>query len=81
MFKFLILKSFPFEMKKNYENLSSFREKKNKFAVCSKGHIFKNGEKKIKFVEWIETLRAIGADTFIYYYQMPPKEGSLETRQ
>ena len=49
--------------------------------MCSKGHIFKNGEKKVKFVEWIETLRAIGADAFIYYYQMPPKECSLLFKQ
>ena len=39
--------------------------------VCSKGHTFPTYDISLKFVEWIETLRALGADAFIYYFQMP----------
>ena len=40
--------------------------------VCSKGHTFPTLDISFKFVEWIETLRALGADVSIYYFQMPP---------
>ena len=50
----------------------SFVEKRNKFMVCSKGHTFPTLDISFKFVEWIETLRALGADVSIYYFQMPP---------
>jgi len=62
----------PTNLLKVIYNKPSFVEKRNKFMVCSKGHTFPALDISFKFVEWIETLRALGADVSIYYFQMPP---------
>jgi len=59
----------PTNLLKVVFNKPGIGEKRNKFAVHC-GHVFTTDEKKIRIVEWIETLRAFGADTFIYYYNM-----------
>ena len=46
--------------------------KKKRFAVCSKGHTFPNVDKSVKLVEWIEVLRSLGANVFIYHFNMHP---------
>ena len=40
--------------------------------VCSKGHTFPKYDISFKFIEWVETLRALGADVFVYYFAMHP---------
>ena len=48
-------------------------ETKNKrFVVCSKGHTFPHVDKSIQIVEWIEILRSLGVDVFIYHYDVHP---------
>ena len=43
-----------------------------RFAVCSKGHTFPDVDNSVKLVEWIEVLRSLGANVFIYHYNMHP---------
>ena len=38
--------------------------------VCTKGHTFPSYDISFKFIEWVETLRALGADVFVYYFAM-----------
>ena len=48
------------------------RKRKKRFAVCSKGHTFPDMDKSVNIIEWIEVLRSLGADVFIYHYEMHP---------
>ena len=54
------------------EDISDGMRKRKRFAVCSKGHTFPDVDKSVKLVEWIEILRSLGADVFIYHYEMHP---------
>ena len=54
------------------EDVTAEKEKKKRFAVCSKGHTFPDVDKSVKLVEWIEVLRSLGANVFIYHFNMHP---------
>ena len=54
------------------EDVTDEKEKKKRFAVCSKGHTFPDVDKSVKLVEWIEVLRSLGANVFIYHFNMHP---------
>ena len=54
-----------------YNKLEDGSEKKL-FAVCSKGHTFPDEDKSVEIVEWIEIIRSMGADIFIYHFDIHP---------
>ena len=54
------------------ENVTDGGRTTKRFVVCSKGHTFPDVDKSVKLVEWIEILRSLGADVFIYHYDMHP---------
>ena len=45
---------------------------KKLFAVCSKGHTFPDEDKSVEIVEWIEIIRSMGADIFMYHFDIHP---------
>lgn len=47
--------------------IQSERTPKNNFAVCVKALDFPDDKMKARFVEWIEMLRILGADTISFY--------------
>ena len=54
------------------EDINGEGRNTKRFAVCSKGHTFPDVDNSVKLVEWIEVLRSLGANVFIYHYNMHP---------
>jgi hypothetical protein len=42
---------------------------KKKFVVCSKALVLTNGNDTMKFIEWVETLRILGAEQLYIYHR------------
>ena len=47
-------------------------ERRQKFAVCSKGHTFPSLDKSVNLIEWIEILKSLGANIFMYHFDIHP---------
>ena len=60
----------------NKPKIGTKGEKKT-FAVCSKGHTFPDVDKSVNLIEWIEVLKSLGADVFIYHYDIHPNIRSV----
>ena len=54
-----------------YNKLEEDSDKKL-FAVCSKGHTFPDEDKSVEIVEWIEIIGSMGADIFMYHFDIHP---------
>ena len=54
---------------------------KKEFAVCVKGMDFPTEDLSARMVEWIEVLRALGADKiFLYNYEVHPNVTKVSVR-
>lgn len=63
-----------------YNKLGEGEERK-KFAVCSKGHTFPNVDKSVNLIEWIEILKSLGANIFVYHFDIHPNISKVLSRK